>query len=118
MHRPGVRFGACAVEDVTHEPNGTVVRVKGGKDGAFDGEELHAKMVLDATGHARKLVEFERDFTPGYQAAFGIMCETEEPHGLPVNEMLFMDWRDAHLSPRVQEDERRSPHVSVRHAAH
>ena len=98
----GVRFGACAVEDVTHEPNGTVVRVKGGKDGAFDGEELHAKMVLDATGHARKLVEFERDFTPGYQAAFGIMCETEEPHGLPVNEMLFMDWRDAHLSPEYK----------------
>ena len=59
----GVRFGACAVEDVTHEPNGTVVWVKGGVE-AFDGEELHAAMVLDATGHARKLVEFESGTSP------------------------------------------------------
>jgi len=32
------------------------------------GQAVYTKMVLDATGHARKLVEFERDFTPGYQA--------------------------------------------------
>ena len=42
-----------------------------------DGSVLFAKMVLDATGHARKLVDFEREFTPGYQAAFGIVCDVE-----------------------------------------
>ena len=99
----GVVFGACAVEGVAHEDHGSVVTLKGGLDGKFTGEEVHAKMVLDATGHARKLVEFEREFTPGYQAAFGIMCETEEPHGLDLDTMLFMDWRDEHLSPRYKE---------------
>ena len=104
--RRGVRFGACAVEDVRHERGGSVVTLKGGdpsdpnSEGA--GKEVHAKMVLDATGHVRKIVEFERDFTPGYQAAFGIVCETAEPHGFPLDEMLFMDWRDGHLDARFK----------------
>ena len=61
-----------------------------------DGSVLFAKMVLDATGHARKLVDFEREFTPGYQAAFGIVCDVES-HPFPLDTMLFMDWRDDHL---------------------
>ena len=32
-----------------------------------DGSRLTATMVLDATGHARKLVEFDAKFDPGYQ---------------------------------------------------
>ncbi len=32
-----------------------------------DGSRLTATMVLDATGHARKLVEFDSKFDPGYQ---------------------------------------------------
>ena len=32
-----------------------------------DGTEVSANLVLDATGHARKLVEFDRPFNPGYQ---------------------------------------------------
>ena len=105
----GVVFGACAVEGVAHEGNGSVVTLKGGADGKFAGTEVHAKMVLDATGHARKLVQFERDFTPGYQAAFGIMCETDGPHGLDLDTMLFMDWRDEHLSPRYKEMNNQHP---------
>ena len=58
--------------------------------------QMHARAVLDATGHARKLVEFEQDFTPGYQAAFGILVKVRE-HPFPVDQMLFMDWRDGHL---------------------
>ena len=73
----GVMFGSCAVDGVDHEKGGSVITLKGGEDGVYDGQKVYSKMVLDATGHARKLVDFERDFTPGYQAAFGIMCETE-----------------------------------------
>jgi len=101
----GVQFGACAVEDVRHERDGSIVTLKGGdpnSPNALSGVEVHAKMVLDATGHVRKIVEFERDFTPGYQAAFGIVCETVEPHGFPLDEMLFMDWRDAHLDSKFK----------------
>jgi len=32
-----------------------------------DGSRLTTTMVLDATGHARKLVEFDAKFDPGYQ---------------------------------------------------
>ena len=101
----GVVFGALAVDAVEHEDEGSVVFAKPTDDEERDASterrsEIHASLVLDATGHVRKLVEFEREFTPGYQAAFGILCETVEPHGLPEDEMLFMDWRDAHLSPR------------------
>lgn len=33
-----------------------------------DGTEVPAAAVLDATGHALKLVEFDQKFDPGYQA--------------------------------------------------
>lgn len=29
-------------------------------------------LVLDATGHARKLVNYDQKFDPGYQGAYGI----------------------------------------------
>jgi lycopene cyclase-like protein len=64
-------------------------------------QPLHARAVLDATGHARRLVRFDADFTPGYQAAYGILAEVES-HPFPINEMLFMDWRDGHLEPAAK----------------
>jgi hypothetical protein len=33
-----------------------------------DGVRVPAAMVLDATGHSRKLVQFDAPFDPGYQA--------------------------------------------------
>jgi len=39
-----------------------------------DGSRLTATMVLDATGHARKLVEFDAKFDPGYQVAAARLC--------------------------------------------
>ncbi len=64
----------------------SVVTLRGG------GAALHARAVLDATGHARRLVRFDTGFTPGYQAAYGILAEVEA-HPFPLDEMLFMDWR-------------------------
>lgn len=62
----------------------------------------------DATGHARRLVKFASDFTPGYQAAYGILVEVES-HPYPVDEMLFMDWRDEHLDAAAKERNRSLP---------
>lgn len=73
-----------------------------------DGTQLHARALLDATGHARRLVEFDTDFTPGYQAAYGILVEVES-HPFALDEMLFMDWRDAHLDPAAKERNRSLP---------
>ena len=41
--------------------------VSGGDGGGYC-VQVYARAVLDATGHARRLVEFDSDFTPGYQA--------------------------------------------------
>ncbi|CAL6390590.1 unnamed protein product [Bathycoccus prasinos] len=85
-----VEFGTQNVKSVKHDED-DVSEVT-----LSDGSVVFAKMVLDATGHARKLVDFEREFTPGYQAAFGIVCDVES-HPFPLDTMLFMDWRDDHL---------------------
>ena len=98
----GVEFGIAAVDSCDHsDPNHSVVTLS-------DGRKVYAKMVLDATGHSRKLVDFDRDFTPGYQAAFGIVC-TVEKHDFPLDTMLFMDWRDEHLSPEFKRANDRLP---------
>jgi len=34
---------------------------------------------------------------PGYQIAYGVVVETAEPHGYPVDEMLLMDFSTDHL---------------------
>jgi len=100
--KQGVEFGMSTVESCDHsDPTFSVVTLG-------DGRKVYAKMVLDATGHARKLVDFDRDFTPGYQAAFGIFA-TVEKHDFPLDTMLFMDWRDEHLSPKFKEQNDKLP---------
>ena len=100
--KQGVEFGAAAVESCDNSSSShSIVTLS-------DGRKVFAKMVLDATGHSRKLVEFDRDFTPGYQAAFGIVA-TVEKHPFPLDTMLFMDWRDEHLSPKFKEQNDRLP---------
>ena len=58
-------------------------------------------LVLDATGHSRRLVKFDRKFDPGYQGAYGIVAEVEG-HPFDLDTMLFMDWRDDHLDSRPE----------------
>lgn len=38
-----------------------------------DGSDVIGTLVLDATGHARRLVEFDKKFDPGYQGAYGML---------------------------------------------
>lgn len=56
---------------------------------------MTAAFVLDCTGHARRLVNFDKEFDPGYQAAYGMMVEVDS-HPFELDTMLFMDWRDDH----------------------
>mmetsp|Transcript_5967 Transcript_5967/g.21840 ORF Transcript_5967/g.21840 Transcript_5967/m.21840 type:complete len:548 (+) Transcript_5967:236-1879(+) len=87
----GVGFLDSVVEGIEHGEKSSTVTCAGGR-------KVFSKCVLDATGHSRRLVEFERDFTPGYQAAYGIMAEVES-HPFDLDTMVFMDWRDEHLKP-------------------
>ncbi|KXZ48879.1 hypothetical protein GPECTOR_24g168 [Gonium pectorale] len=56
---------------------------------------IRGSLVLDATGHARRLVEYDKKFDPGFQGAYGIVAEVES-HPFALDTMLFMDWRDDH----------------------
>jgi lycopene beta-cyclase len=85
----GVQFHKAKVKDVDHNPSKSFVTCE-------DGTLIEAAVVLDATGHSRRLVKYDKPFNPGYQIAYGIVAEVDS-HPFDVNKMLFMDWRDSHL---------------------
>ena len=96
--RPGFLTWLCCFAGVTfYETKADSVEHADGTSTltCSDGKQLTAGFVLDCTGHARRLVEFDQKFDPGYQAAYGMMIEVES-HPFELDTMLFMDWRDDH----------------------
>lgn len=63
----GVRFHAASVRSYHHGRTLTTLTCQGGC-------EITARVVVDATGHARRLTEMEAEHCPGFQAAYGIMA--------------------------------------------
>nr|WJE87832.1 lycopene beta-cyclase [Chlorella sorokiniana] len=92
----GVAFYRGKAKDVSHGDGRSTVALEGGG-------QVAGSLVVDATGHSRKLVEYDKPFNPGYQGAYGITVEVES-HPFDCGTMLFMDWRDDHLdaSPDVK----------------
>lgn len=84
----GVTFLDGKVSSCSHADGSSTVALA-------DGRSVRGSLVLDATGHSRKLVQFDQKFDPGYQGAYGIVAEVES-HPFDVDTMLFMDWRDDH----------------------
>ena len=66
----GVVFHKDSVKRVEHKGGRSILHCK-------DGTSVSANLVLDATGHARKLVEFDQPFKPGYQVK---LCSTLTCH--------------------------------------
>lgn len=99
----GVTFLKQKVDSVSHSNGSSTVRLS-------DGGQIQGSLVLDATGHVRKLVEFDKEFNPGYQGAYGIIAEVES-HPFELDTMLFMDWRDDHTQglPEMQAANERLP---------
>lgn len=62
---------------------------------------LKTRLVLDATGHSRKLIHYDKDFNPGYQGAYGYIA-TVKSHPFDTDTMLFMDWRDSYAQDDPQ----------------
>jgi hypothetical protein len=79
---PGVRFLSDKVDSVSHAAGRSTVTTAAGA-------AVTGSLVLDATGHSRRLVKFDRKFDPGYQGAYGIIAEVEG-HPFDINTMLFM----------------------------
>lgn len=94
----GVKFHQAKVLKVTHEETKSILICN-------NGIKIEAKVVLDATGFSRCLVQYDKPYNPGYQVAYGILAEVEE-HPFDVDKMLFMDWRDSHLDKHVSLKER------------
>lgn len=86
----GVEFHQAKVIKVIHEESKSLLICS-------DGVTIQASVVLDATGFARCLVQYDKPYNPGYQVAYGILAEVEE-HPFDVDKMVFMDWRDSHLN--------------------
>nr|ATD53288.1 lycopene beta-cyclase [Grateloupia catenata] len=57
------------------------------------------RVVVDATGHSLRFVQFNEGKTPGFQAAYGIECIVSEKgyEGFESDEMMLMDFRDDHM---------------------
>lgn len=86
----GVKFHVAKVDEVKHAGGKSTLK-------CGDGLEMSGTLVVDATGHSRRLVQYDGTFDPGYQGAYGITVEVES-HPFDVDDMLFMDWRDDHLA--------------------
>jgi lycopene beta-cyclase len=63
----GVKFHYGRVDACQHEDGHSILKCQ-------DGTQIKATIVVDATGHSRRLVEFDQEFDPGYQIAYGIMA--------------------------------------------
>ena len=126
----GVAFVEARAEGVEHGSSHSTLSVSrrgeggggrgssgGGANGGSSGEatstsnnKIEARVVLDATGHSRKLVQWDQPFDPGYQGAYGIAA-TVDRHPFALDSMLFMDWRDDHTggSPEMRAANQRVP---------
>ena len=72
--RPGVTFlnGTVEGSGTSHANGSSTVRLT-------DGRQIKGSLVLDATGHARRLVEYDKEFNPGFQGAYGIIAGEKYP---------------------------------------
>nr|ATD53294.1 lycopene beta-cyclase [Grateloupia filicina] len=73
-----------------------------------EAQTFAGRVIVDATGHSLKFVQFNEGKTPGFQAAYGIECIVSEKGypGFESDEMMLMDFRDDHMQDTV--DDRRS----------
>ena len=97
----GVKFHVAKVDGVEHADGKSTLLCAAGV-------RIPGSLALDATGHSRRLVQYDQTFDPGYQGAYGITIEVES-HPFDVDAMLFMDWRDDHLA--------NDPEMKARNAA-
>ena len=82
----GVVFHRDSAKEVIHKEGMSVLR-------CADGTEIAANLVLDATGHAKKLVEFDRPFNPGFQVISGLPGSANPFRRLPCCPLSDRTWQ-------------------------
>jgi lycopene cyclase-like protein len=100
---------AAATEIATPAANPTISIVSFGRDiedpvslagPVLPHPSVAGRVVVDATGHRLKFVQFNPGSVPGFQAAYGIECTVSDASYEALaerDEMLLMDFRDDHM---------------------
>lgn len=82
----GVVLQGGTVEGVDPEASRSVVTLS-------DGERVHAKVVVDASGHGANFVERTGTQSLAWQVAYGQLLRVEGGHPWPLGQMVLMDFR-------------------------
>ncbi|KAJ4978652.1 hypothetical protein NE237_009432 [Protea cynaroides] len=67
-----------------------------------------SRSLLICNGFWRCLVQYDKQYNPGYQVTYGILAEVEE-HPFDLDKMVLMDWRDSHLTNKKDLREKNIP---------
>lgn len=92
--RSGVVWHTGEAVSAHHSADRSVVVTKAG-------EELTARLVVDASGHRAALVRRPPAQNLAFQAAYGVVGVLE-PMPVRSGQMVLMDWRTDHLTPAEQ----------------
>jgi len=87
--RHAVRIQAGAAAAIVHDPTSSTVTTA-------DGEELRARLVVDATGHKPVFVRQPGSSGVAVQAAYGVVARFATPP-IATEQFVFMDYRCHHL---------------------
>lgn len=92
--KAGVRLEALPAKECTHDRVDSTLLLGEG-DAAT---AVRCKLLVDCSGYGKAFVKFDEGKEPGVQAAYGIEADiTPGTYPLPTDEMLLMDYRDAHM---------------------
>lgn len=100
----GATFRTAMVQRVQHVSDKESHVWYDGDSEEGDATVVRARLVVDCTGHALRFTEGEgesRYVPPWKQAAYGIEAEVES-YPYKLDEMLLMDFRDAHMQEREE----------------
>jgi lycopene beta-cyclase len=84
-----VQWHQAKVVDIEHTRVSAKVTTEGG-------QELTARLVIDATGHYSPFIKRASSPQVAYQTAYGIVGRFSQPP-IPPQQMVLMDYRDDHL---------------------
>ena len=94
--KAGVRLEAVAAKEVTHGVAESTLAL--GDAGGSSASAARCRLLVDCAGYSKAYVKFDQGKEPGVQAAYGIEADIKPgSYPLPPEEMLLMDYRDAHM---------------------
>jgi len=85
----GTRWWSGSAVAVTHQPTGSEIQTS-------SGTSLHARLVIDATGHQPVFVQSRAQGPVAAQAAYGVVARFAKPP-IAAGRFVFMDYRSDHL---------------------